>query len=73
MKRTLVIKPVILSNISSIQRVSARSRKPWNLFAELLEDGLKIKNKDRMIPRNTPRKMNTENPSILIVVFTYQN
>ena len=73
MKSTLVIKPVILSTISSIQRVRVRSKKPWNLFAAMFDDGLNIKKSERTRPRNTPRKIKTEKPSTLIVVFICQN
>jgi len=55
--------------ISSMQRVSVRSRRPWNLLAVLLVEGLKIKNRERTNPRKTPRKINTEKASMLMVVF----
>ena len=72
LKRILVMKPVILSNISRIQRARVRSNKPWNLLAALLDDGLNIKKRERISPRKTPRKINTEKPSMLIVVFICQ-
>jgi len=64
-----VINPVILSIISAIQRVRTRSSKPWYLLAELFGDDLKIKKSERTRPRKTPRKINTEKASMLMVVF----
>jgi len=67
------MKPVIFRTISRIHRVRVRSKKPWNLLAVLLVEGLKIKKSESTSPRKTPRKINTEKPSILMVVFIYQN
>jgi hypothetical protein len=39
----------------------------------MFEDGLKMKKKDKMIPRKTPRKMKTEKASIWIVVSIFQS
>jgi len=56
-----------------MQRVRVRSKNPWNLLATLFDDGLKIKKSESTSPRKTPRKIKTEKPSILTVVFIYQN
>jgi len=56
-----------------MQRVRVRSKNPCYLLAALFDDGLKIKKKERTSPRKPPRKIKTERPSILTVVFMYQN
>jgi hypothetical protein len=56
-----------------MQRLRVRSKKPWYLLAAMLDDGLKIKKSERTSPRKTPRKINTEKPSIFSEVFITQN
>jgi len=41
-----------------------RSKSPWYLLALIFEEGLNIKKKESISPRNTPRKINTEKISI---------
>jgi hypothetical protein len=38
----------------------------------MFEEGLIMKNRERISPRKTPRKINTEKTSILVVVIIYQ-
>jgi hypothetical protein len=49
-----------------------RSISPWYLLALILGDGLKIKKRERIKPRKTPRNIITESASICVVVFTSQ-
>jgi hypothetical protein len=56
-----------------MHRERVRSKKPWYLLATLFDDGLKIKKRERTSPRKTPKKINTEKPSMLMVVFIDQN
>jgi len=63
----------MLRNCSRMHNESDRSSSPWYLLAAVFDDDLSIKKKERRSPRKTPRKMKTDNISICVEVFTFQN
>jgi hypothetical protein len=55
-----------------MHRERESSKNPWYLFTSITDDDL-IKKNERTKPRNTPRKIKTDNGSIKVEVFIFQN